>query len=666
MPRDLPVGNGTVLVNFDKDYVLRDIYYPHVGKENQTEGHACRLGVWCDGQFAWIGPDWEIDRRYVHETLVTEVRLKHDGLGLEVVAHDAVDFHLWVFMRQFTVRDLTGSTRDLRLFFHHDFHIGENDLGDTAFYDPRTQSVIHYKENRWFLINAQVQDQIGVQQWATGTKEAAGMEGTWRDAEDGSLGGNAIAQGSVDSTVSVGAILPAGGQLVFHYWICFGIAYEKVVKLNSIVTEKTAANLIKRTENYWRLWIDNKKVDLSELPQSIVDLYRRSLLVIRTQIDEDGAIIAANDYDIAQFGRDTYSYMWPRDGALVAYALSRAGYLQTSQKFFNFCLDAIKEDGYLMHKYNPDGTVASSWHPWFRDGKQSLPIQEDETALVLWSLWEHFQIFQDVEFIKPLYRRLITNAAEFMVSFRDEETKLPLPSYDLWEERFGVHLFTVTSVIGGLTAAAKFAAAFGETEQSELYVKVAEEVRQAMNKHMWSEADGRFCRMATRTASGYDLDMTVDAACYGLFAFGALPADDARVKSTMDSIESALTVKSPTGGVARYWNDYYHQVSKDIDNVPGNPWFICTMWLAQYKVACAKNIQELDQALVILDWVVQHSLASGVLAEQVNPYTNEPLSVSPLTWSHATFVMCVLDYLHKRQELLGQTAGRPSFLSNVH
>ena len=40
----------------------------------------------------------------------------------------------------------------------------------------------------------------------------------------------------------------------------------------------------------------------------------------------------------------------------------------------------------------------------------------------------------------------------------------------------------------------------------------------------------------------------------------------------------------------------------------------------------------------ILEWVANHALPSGVLAEQVNPESGEPLSVSPLTWSHATFV----------------------------
>ena len=53
--------------------------------------------------------------------------------------------------------------------------------------------------------------------------------------------------------------------------------------------------------------------------------------------------------------------------------------------------------------------------------------------------------------------------------------------------------------------------------------------------------------------------------------------------------------------------------------------------------------------------VRDHALPSGVLAEQVNPYTNEPLSVSPLTWSHAAFVTAVLEYLEARRRLLSET-----------
>ncbi len=35
------------------------------------------------------------------------------------------------------------------------------------------------------------------------------------------------------------------------------------------------------------------------------------------------------------------------------------------------------------------------------------------------------------------------------------------------------------------------------------------------------------------------------------------------------------------------------------------------------------------------------------MAEQIHPYSGAPLSVSPLTWSHATYVETVLEYWEK-------------------
>ena len=93
MPRDIPVANGRLLVCFDPDYCIRDLYFPHIGKENHLSGNHSRSGVWVDGKFSWIGKGWEIDLRYVSDTLVTEVNLYNRELALLLSCHDAVDFH---------------------------------------------------------------------------------------------------------------------------------------------------------------------------------------------------------------------------------------------------------------------------------------------------------------------------------------------------------------------------------------------------------------------------------------------------------------------------------------------------------------------------------------------------------------------------------------------
>jgi len=654
MPRDIPISNGSMLVTFDHDYVMRDFFFPQVGGENHTIGHPCRFGVWVDGQFSWMGPEWRRDLRYDASTLVTQVTARHDRLQVELRCRDTVDFHLNVYIKEIVVKNLTDRPRDVRLFFHHDLHISGNEVGDTVNFDPPSQALVHYKGKRYFLMGCADQAKYGIDHFACGVKESQNMEGTWRDAEDGELSGHAIAHGSVDSTFRISLQVPPGGQAMAYYWVCAGTCYGDVTKINQDVRQKTPQALFKRTGNYWNLWVSKEFYPGDgELPPKVLWLLRQSLLVVRTQIDNGGAIIAANDTDILSFARDTYSYMWPRDGAFVAVALIKAGYAEVARRFFFLCHQIITPYGYFLHKYGPDGSVGSSWHPWWRDGKRELPIQEDETALVLWALWLFFEKFHDLEFIKPLYRGLIVRAADFLVSFRDPTTKLPLPSYDLWEERHGVHTYTVATVVAGLRAAANFTRAFGEVELAAKYRDTADEIKQAMQVHLFHRGLNRFARNAQpNPTGGYTLDMTIDASLVVIWYLGVFDTHDPLVASTMQAIRDRLWVKTDVGGVARYEADYYQQVERnDIGRVPGNPWFICTLWWAQYLIAKSQREEELQEALILLQWVADRALPSGVLAEQVNPYTNEPLSVSPLTWSHAAFVTTTLEYLEKRRML---------------
>ena len=107
MPRDIPVGNGDLLLTFDDDYRIRDLYYPRVGRLNHTLGHVQRFGVWADGLFAWIEDEgWTRELRYKADTLVTEVRLVHDELALELTCSDAVDFHEPIYFRSIKLKPL--------------------------------------------------------------------------------------------------------------------------------------------------------------------------------------------------------------------------------------------------------------------------------------------------------------------------------------------------------------------------------------------------------------------------------------------------------------------------------------------------------------------------------------------------------------------------------
>jgi len=53
----------------------------------------------------------------------------------------------------------------------------------------------------------------------------------------------------------------------------------------------------------------------------------------------------------------------------------------------------------------------------------------------------------------------------------------------------------------------------------------------------------------------------------------------------------------------------------------------------------------------MIDWAVRHKLPGGLLSEQLDPHTGAPLSVSPLTWSHAEFIVTVDEYCRAADRL---------------
>lgn len=681
MPRSLVLGNGQLLATFDEHLLLRDFYYPYVGMEDQTTyGHLHRVGFMVEGiGFSWLNDGtWVIEPRYEQDTLTGDSLIRHDRLGLEIRVRDYVHPVHNILVRHFFLKSL-GGEKKVRCFFNHDFHIYGDKQKDTAFYEPYSNTMIHYREKRYFLVGGQTTNPTecisgvkgdkyasvlrsmetvktcGITSYTTGKSEYKGLEGTWRDAEDGELSRHPIEQGSVDSTVAIHCNLPAEGETEVVLWICLGKDLEEVLGLHKTIIDETPERLHRNCRNYWKSWCHKVRRSYGTLSTKCVDLYHRSLLMIRTHVDNHGGIVAAADADIMAFNRDTYTYVWPRDGAFVSLALDRAGYGEVSRKFFRFCCDLQMPDGYMLHKYNPDGSPGSSWHAWIRDGEAQLPIQEDETALVIYSMWKHFEQVQDFEFLQELFEKFVKKAAQFLVDFREDGTGLPLQSYDPWEEHRGVFTYTTATVIAGLHAAAQIAHILGHHRHSERYQNVADEMRQALLFHLFDEQSQRFLKKIKRSnGQTTERDSTPDASICAIWLLEVLPPDDPRVVSTMKQQYELLSVRTPVGGLARYPIDFYQAVMHPSADVPGNPWIITTLWHAQWRIATAKSSVDLASAKESIEWAARYASPSGILPEQLHPITGAPLSVAPLTWSHATYVETVLKYLDKEKEILGR------------
>ena len=362
-------------------------------------------------------------------------------------------------------------------------------------------------------------------------------------------------------------------------------------------------------------------------------------MVIKAHCDKRGGIVASCDSSIYNFGRDYYSYVWPRDGAYAIWPLIRLGYREEPRKLFEFCRDILTTDGYLMHKYQPDRAIGSTWHPLLHGKRKELAIQEDETAIVLYMLGEYYDYSQDHDFVFSLYNTFVQPAANFIADFIDGHTKLPHASYDLWEEHFLTTTYTTAVTYQALLVAADFEEDFEYPDDAVRWRDVTSEILEN-SKIFFDKERGAFRKGFLLQEDGsLAFDNTLDmASLYGPMMFAQAMGSD-HIKQTAETMERILLDKTPSGGMPRYEHDGYFLVNQQY---MGNPWHVTTLWLAQYYI----RIGQLDKAKQYVAWTMFHALPSGMLSEQVNPITGEVVSVAPLVWSHAELVNTVLD-LHK-------------------
>lgn len=647
MPKSLILSNGNLVVDHDKNGLIRDIYYPHVGLDNNTgSNYVHKIGIFIDGSFSWLDDGtWHTTVEMEKNSLVGKIIAQSSNLQLTITMQDVVYNEKDIFVRKVTIQNDSNVERTLKIFFNQQFEIYGSRLKDTAFYDPIHKVIFHYKGRRVFLVNAISNERNCFEEYSVGILGLEGKEGTFKDAEDGILSKNPIEHGSVDSVLGLDLKIKPSAQKDVLYWIVASRSIRDAYELNNYVISKSPEHLIQTTKDFWQAWTQRVEFNSSQISDTQADLFYKSLLIARTHVDSGGAIIASCDSDMLQHGRDNYSYMWPRDGAFVAMAFDIAGDYPLTKRFFEFCNTILTNDGYFLHKYRPDGALGSSWHPWVRNDEIALPIQEDETALVIFALWEHYQLSRDIEFIESLYNTLIKKAAQFMVSYREQKTGLPLPSYDLWEETFCISTFTSSSVHGALLAAANFAKLLGKREEYQLYSSVAEEIRLGILKHL-QNPDGGFYKMLLYEKGEIIPVATHDiSSVYGIFKFKVLPINDPILERAVEIAREKLTSTQSKYGIARYEGDQYYNST---NYHPGNPWIISSLWIAQYEIAKAKSKKDLsEKVLPILDWVVSTANPAGILPEQVSPYTNEQLSASPLTWSHAEYIVTTIQLLQK-------------------
>jgi GH15 family glucan-1,4-alpha-glucosidase len=328
-----------------------------------------------------------------------------------------------------------------------------------------------------------------------------------------------------------------------------------------------------------------------------------------------------------------YGFVWARDLAFIVTAAAVAGARDVVDGALDWLVSAQSDDGLYEQRHWSDGRVAPTWG-----------LQLDETGAVLHAVGEVARVLDDPSVVDRCWG-MVRAGADALAGLLDPTTGLPAASLDAWEERVGVHTYTVAATIGGLEAAARMAEG-RDADAAARWSDAARRCRAGLDAHLWSDTHGRFLRsvdVAREDADGAPVpprhqppgrpahpvrsvdpvDATVDASLLGLaYPFGVLAQDDPRLIATIDAVEREL---SAGPGLLRYPGDTY---------VGGNPWLLARLWLG-----LARRSPGSSEPAAGLAEVAACATDALLLAEQVDEHTGRPVWVVPLAWTHAFYAL---------------------------
>jgi GH15 family glucan-1,4-alpha-glucosidase len=191
-----------------------------------------------------------------------------------------------------------------------------------------------------------------------------------------------------------------------------------------------------------------------------------------------------------------------------------------------------------------------------------------------------------------------------------------------------------------LDRAVRLAPRLGEFARTESWAAERDRIREAILRRGWSRARTSF-------AQAFDSD-ELDAAALLMPIVGFLPADDERMRSTIEAIARDLT---QGGLVLRYRSD----PGLNPDGLHGEEgsFVICSFWLAQ----CLAQAGEVERAEELFDRLTGYANDLGLLAEQVDPGTGELLGNVPQAFSHIGLITAAWEIDRARERLVGGMSG---------
>jgi GH15 family glucan-1,4-alpha-glucosidase len=378
--------------------------------------------------------------------------------------------------------------------------------------------------------------------------------------------------------------------------------------------------LVERTDAFWRGHASRCAYDRKWRDEIV-----RSLLTLKAlTYSPTGGIVAAVTTSLPEviggLRNWDYRYCWLRDAAFVLELLLEHGYEDEAREWHDWLLRAIggdPDDIQVMYGVTEERLLIENELDWLRGYEGSRPVRIGNDATRQFQLDQYGEVMDlfraarragiDPERAWPLQRELV----EFVAThWRD-------PDNGFWEIRAKPRHFVHSKVMAWLAVdrAVEAVERDGKDGPVDRWRQLRDEIREDVLSKGYSRKRGCF-------VSFYGAD-EVDASLLRLPLVGFLPADDSRMRATIEAIENDLV---HDGLVRRY------RTGKFEDGLPAGEgtFLICTFWLAQ----CLLLLDRYQDAERMFTRAIELRNDVGLLSEQYSVSESRLVGNFPQALSH--------------------------------
>jgi GH15 family glucan-1,4-alpha-glucosidase len=386
---------------------------------------------------------------------------------------------------------------------------------------------------------------------------------------------------------------------------------------------KTASprHALERTEKFWREWSSHCTYN-----GKWRDAVMRSLITLKSlTYHPTGGIVAAPTMGLPEQLGGTrnwdYRFCWLRDATLALLALMNGGYYKEAAEWRDWLLRAAAgSPAQVQIMYGLAGErLLREWEvPWLPGYENAKPVRVGNAA--------HEQLQLDVygEVMDALHQARVGNIPELPDAWSLEkalgkhlETIWRKPDQSIWETRGDPQHFTHSKVMAWVAfdRLVKSAERFDLDGPVDHWRDVRADIHAEVCERAFDSTLNAFVQSYTSKLA--------DASTLIIPLVGFLPADDARVRGTVEYVERNLLVD---GFVLRYDSE-----ATDDGLPPGEGAFLaCSFWLVETYVMLGRT----EDAERLFDRLVGLCNDVGLLSEEYDPAVKRQVGNFPQGFSH--------------------------------